>query len=189
LYEHMADVLRFLTLFKFGGIYSDTDVIVMKSFDELGENFAGDDWGDVVGCSVLGLGASGIGHEIAEYSLNEIVQRYNGKEFLDNGPWVLTRTLNHFCRTSDRKLWTLEQCNGFKLLPINTFFPVPWKDWFWYFNSTFTGETLEATKNSVLIHVWNDRSKNTRLKFNSNTAYELLAEENCPLVYDSSDHM
>lgn len=69
LYEHMADVLRFLTLYKFGGIYSDTDVIVMKSFDDLGVNFAGDDWGDVVGCSVLGLDAVGLGHKIAEYCL------------------------------------------------------------------------------------------------------------------------
>lgn len=69
LYEHMADVLRFLTLFKFGGIYSDTDVIVMKSFDDLGKDFAGDDWGDVVGCSVLGLDVTGLGHKIAAHCL------------------------------------------------------------------------------------------------------------------------
>lgn len=69
LYEHLADVLRFLTLYKFGGIYSDTDVVLMKSFDELGVNFAGDDWGDVVGISILGFDAVGLGHKIVEYVL------------------------------------------------------------------------------------------------------------------------
>lgn len=123
------------------------------------------------------------------FHFSEIVKRYNGKEFLDNGPWVLTRTLSHFCKTSDRRLWSTERCNGFKLLPINTFFPVEWKDWNWYFNSTLTSKTLEAIKNSTLIHVWNDRSKNTRLQPGSNTAYELVAEKNCPIVYSSSDHM
>lgn len=120
---------------------------------------------------------------------SEIVEHYNGKEFLDNGPWVLTRTLNHLCRTSDRKLWSLEQCHGFKLLPINEFFPVAWKDWLWYFNSTFTQDALEASRDSTLIHVWNDRSKNERIEFGSNTAYELIAEKNCPIVYSTSDHL
>lgn len=120
---------------------------------------------------------------------SEIVEHYNGKEFLDNGPWVLTRTLNHLCRTSDRKLWTLEQCHGFRLQPIKEFFPVQWKDWLWYFDSTFTKDALAASENSTLIHVWNDRSKNTRVEFGTNTAYELIAEKNCPIVYSTSDYM
>lgn len=126
-------------------------------------------------------------YEILFFS--EIVEHYNGKEFLDNGPWVLTRTLNHLCQTRDRKLWSLEQCKGFKLLPINTFFPVEWKDWFRYFNSTYTSETLQTVVNSTLIHVWNDRSKNMRVECGSNTAYELIAKHNCPTVYSSSDYM
>ncbi|KAJ6636680.1 Lactosylceramide 4-alpha-galactosyltransferase [Pseudolycoriella hygida] len=189
LYEHISDVLRFLTLFKFGGIYLDTDVVVMKNFDTLGKNFAGDDWGDVVGCSVLGLDATGLGHKIASHCLNEIVENYNGKEFINNGPRILTRTLSHICRTGDRILWTLEQCHGFRLLPINEFFPVPWNDWWWYFNNTFTLRTLRISANSTLIHVWNDRSKNTMVEFGSSTAYELLAEKNCPIVYSTSDSM
>ncbi len=69
LYEHISDVLRFVTLYKFGGIYLDTDVVVMKSFDDFSSNFAGDDRYDVVGCSVLGLDATGLGHKIAAHCL------------------------------------------------------------------------------------------------------------------------
>ncbi|KAG4066882.1 hypothetical protein HA402_012949 [Bradysia odoriphaga] len=189
LYEHMSDVLRFLTLYKFGGIYADTDVVVKKSFDGLGLNFAGDDWGTVVGCSVLGLSVTGLGHKIAAHCLNEIIHHYNGKEFIENGPWVFTRTLNHLCQTSDRNLWSIEQCHGFRLLPKNTFFPIEWIDWLWYFNATFTKSTLRASEDSTLIHVWNDRSRNTRLELGSNTAYELTAEQNCPMVYSTSDYL
>jgi len=31
----MSDVMRFLTLYKFGGIYCDLDIVAMKSFGQL----------------------------------------------------------------------------------------------------------------------------------------------------------
>ncbi len=120
---------------------------------------------------------------------SDIVENYNGKVFLANGPRVLTRTLNDICGTDDRKLWSMKQCQGFNLLPINAFFPIEWKDWSWYFNSTLTEQALVASMNSTVIHVWNDCSKDIRLEFGSNTAYELVAAENCPIVYSTSDHL
>ncbi len=38
--EHLADVLRLLTLWKFGGTYLDLDVIVKDPIESIGENFA-----------------------------------------------------------------------------------------------------------------------------------------------------
>lgn len=37
---HMSDFLRLLPLYKFGGIYFDSDVIILKSVDDLPPNFA-----------------------------------------------------------------------------------------------------------------------------------------------------
>lgn len=63
---HLSDVLRFITLYRYGGIYADLDFVVKKSFDDLGENFAGNDWGDVVAPGLMHLSQSGIGHIIAK---------------------------------------------------------------------------------------------------------------------------
>lgn len=38
--SHLSDVLRFLTLWKFGGIYLDMDMIVLKSLENFDANFA-----------------------------------------------------------------------------------------------------------------------------------------------------
>lgn len=67
LHEHMSDVLRFLTLYKFG--YLDLDVIVQRNFDDLGENFAGDDSDVAIGCGVLNFGTDQLGREMSEKCL------------------------------------------------------------------------------------------------------------------------
>lgn len=66
LFEHMSDVLRYLTLYKFGGIFMDLDVVVQRNFDHLGQNFAGDDSADAIGCGVLHFGMDRVGRKVAQ---------------------------------------------------------------------------------------------------------------------------
>lgn len=63
--SHTADVLRFLTLFKYGGIYLDLDVIVLKPLHSLPPNFVGAENDDVVGSAIINMEKDGLGHEIA----------------------------------------------------------------------------------------------------------------------------
>lgn len=44
----------------------DLDVVVQKSFDDLGEDFISDDWGDIINGAVMRLHNYGIGREILE---------------------------------------------------------------------------------------------------------------------------
>lgn len=66
LFEHIADIFRMITLFRFGGYYMDLDVIVLKNIDDLGENFIGNDWGFVLNTAFLHLNNYGIGKEILQ---------------------------------------------------------------------------------------------------------------------------
>lgn len=66
----MSDVLRLTILYKYGGIYFDTDVVVLKNMDALPANFLGKEafQGDRVGNvnnAVLGY-QDEIGHDILE---------------------------------------------------------------------------------------------------------------------------
>lgn len=62
---HTSDYLRFLSLFRFGGICMDLDVIVQKSFENIEQNFAAATSKSEVGSSILSLTQSFIGRKIA----------------------------------------------------------------------------------------------------------------------------
>uniref|UniRef100_T1GTW0 Alpha-1,4-N-acetylglucosaminyltransferase n=1 Tax=Megaselia scalaris TaxID=36166 RepID=T1GTW0_MEGSC len=38
MYSHLSDFLRYMTLWRFGGIFIDTDTVVMKSFENVSDS-------------------------------------------------------------------------------------------------------------------------------------------------------
>lgn len=70
--EHIADIFRFCTLYKFGGLYLDLDIIVLGNLDVLGEDYVGDDWYEVANNAVIHVNTYGIGREVMERCLRYI---------------------------------------------------------------------------------------------------------------------
>lgn len=64
--SHTSDFLRFATMFKFGGIYLDLDVVVLRNFDELPSNFAAAESSRFVAVGAMGFQSNGAGHIIAK---------------------------------------------------------------------------------------------------------------------------
>lgn len=64
--EHTSDLLRFISLYKFGGTYFDTDIIVQTPFTDETQNFVGIEVGNYLGSSVLKFDKNGIGHSILD---------------------------------------------------------------------------------------------------------------------------
>lgn len=64
--SHTSDFLRFTSMFKFGGIYLDLDVVVQKPFNSLPTNFAAPESVYNVAVGTIGFESDGIGHEIAK---------------------------------------------------------------------------------------------------------------------------
>lgn len=65
----MADYLRLITLYKFGGIYFNFNVIVLRNIGILPANFVAaisDEW---VSNGVMGFESDSIGHKIVEMVL------------------------------------------------------------------------------------------------------------------------
>lgn len=65
----MSDYVRFLLLYKFGGIYFDMDFLVVKSVDGLPPNFMPKEKEDKINASVLGFAANGTGHMMIDMAL------------------------------------------------------------------------------------------------------------------------
>lgn len=68
----MSDFLRYLVLYKYGGIYLDLDVVVQKNLDELPANFCGIEKEELeiadLNVAVFGL-QNKTGHHISELCL------------------------------------------------------------------------------------------------------------------------
>lgn len=64
--SHLSDVLRYLTLYKYGGTYLDLDVVVLRNLDEAGVNYSGAESDEDVAAGFMNMEPSGFGHQVAE---------------------------------------------------------------------------------------------------------------------------
>ncbi|EDV99385.1 lactosylceramide 4-alpha-galactosyltransferase [Drosophila grimshawi] len=185
LFSHISDFLRFLTLYRYGGIYLDMDVVMLRSMEDVPPNFTGAESNTHLAAGVMSLAPTGFGHEIAEACLRDFQQNFDGSDWGNNGPGVITRVAQHICGTKDISLMLEDRkrCLGFKVFERNAFYAVPWKHWRHFFEPQLLEQTLAHTKDSYLVHVWNKHSKQLAIKVGSSTAYGKYAEQHCPKSY------
>ncbi|XP_015110056.1 lactosylceramide 4-alpha-galactosyltransferase [Diachasma alloeum] len=183
--HHTSDILRYLTLAKFGGIYLDLDVVVMKSLEHL-TNFVGaEDWMNVAS-GVLGFGIDDLGRRVADACLTELKTDFRGDMWAYNGPGVITRTLKKLCDTEHIRDMSKERCHGFTVYPPSAFYPISYPDWKLYFEAKSKNSTMQTIKDSFAIHTWNKLSSAGVITVGSEVPYALVANEFCPKIYRHS---
>ncbi|KRT78932.1 hypothetical protein AMK59_8396 [Oryctes borbonicus] len=184
--SHMSDLLRYVTLWKYGGIYLDLDVIVIRSFSNLAENFAGAESQSAVAAGVLSFNDSELGHDYAAACLYDLESNYKYDDWGNNGPGVITRLLQDLCDTKKVSEMVNKNCNGFKVYPPSYFYPIAWNKWKMYFQEENSDEVFKLSQFSYTIHVWNKLSFRERLPHSSNASYVWFARKFCPQVYQTS---
>ncbi|KAG7189715.1 hypothetical protein KM043_017383 [Ampulex compressa] len=182
--SHMSDVLRYITLWKYGGIYLDLDVVVVKSLEGL-TNFAGaEDWENVA-AGVIGFDVTGMGRQVANACLRDLKKNFRGYIWGNNGPGVITRTLQKFCSTKYAQNMTTARCHGFRVFPPTAFYPVHYKKWRKYFDIKDRNATMKSLENSMVIHLWNKLSQAEQVDVDSDVPYAAIARKYCPEVFSN----
>ncbi|XP_053970922.1 lactosylceramide 4-alpha-galactosyltransferase-like [Hylaeus volcanicus] len=182
--SHMSDMLRYLTLWKYGGIYLDLDVIVTTSLERL-TNFAGaEDWDDVA-AGVMGFDMSSLGRRMADACIRDFKTNFRGYDWGNNGPGVITRTLQNICSTKYARDMTTARCHGFKVFPPTAFYPIHYKNWKMYFETKDKNATMKMLERAMAIHVWNKLSKSEEVRVNSDVPYAVIARRHCPIVFNN----
>ncbi|KAG4074488.1 hypothetical protein HA402_015777 [Bradysia odoriphaga] len=184
--SHTSDFLRYLSLYKWGGTYLDLDVIVKKSFDPIEPNYAGAENLESVAAGLINFDYKNMGHKIAELCLNEFQNGFDGDDWGNNGPGVITRVLQRFCHTYNTVWMTRTRCKGFTVFPMNKVYAIDFNYWRLFFEEYFSERAMDLTENSIIVHVWNKLSSTKRLPIGSKAAYTLLAAKYCPKVFQSS---
>ncbi|KAK5641077.1 hypothetical protein RI129_009624 [Pyrocoelia pectoralis] len=173
-----SNIARLLVLSKFGGVYLDLDMVIMKSLNGLVPNFAVAESDTSVNNAVLSIGVNGSGQEFIRLCLKELQDHFSGDEWGLNGPAVVTKVLKKMCGTESIPDMYNKNCSGFTVYPPEEFYPIPYQTWKWYFNSI----NVNSLEKSHGIHVWNKLSK--AAKSNSNKSiYSVIAKKHCPQVY------
>ncbi|XP_037040179.1 lactosylceramide 4-alpha-galactosyltransferase-like isoform X2 [Bradysia coprophila] len=184
--SHTSDFLRYLSLYKWGGTYLDLDVIVKKSFDEIEPNYAGAENLETVAAGLINFDYKDVGHKIAKLCLNEFQNRFDGDNWGNNGPGVITRVLQNICQTYNTVWMTRARCKGFTVFPMSKVYAINFNYWPMFFEDNFSELTMDLTNDSIVVHVWNKLSSDKRLPIGSQAAYTLLAAKYCPKVFKSS---
>ncbi|XP_023239132.1 lactosylceramide 4-alpha-galactosyltransferase-like isoform X2 [Centruroides sculpturatus] len=183
--SHLSDATRYALIWKYGGMFLDLDIVMMKTFPFY-KNFVIKESSNQL-CS--GIFAMERNHTILYKCMEYIKQSYDSNCFACIGPLLITKEISSFCHQEITDNITKQLDCGIKVFDPITAFPVYYTRWRDYFSSSSAENVLQRINNSVLIHVWNKLSANKKLKPGSGSAYELSMATHCPLVYEKAVHM
>ncbi|XP_034639160.1 lactosylceramide 4-alpha-galactosyltransferase [Trachemys scripta elegans] len=173
----LSDACRIAIMWKFGGIYLDTDFIVLKNLKNL-TNALGTQSKYVLNGAFLSFEAK---HKFIELCMQDYVDNYNGWIWGHQGPQLLTRVFKKWC--SIRSLRSSKSCKGVSTLPREAFYPIRWQDWKKYFEVVSSSELHRLFKNTYAVHIWNKKSQGTRFEITSKALLAQLHSHYCPSTY------
>lgn len=187
LISHTSDVMRYVALSKYAGCYMDLDIISLKSLKEVSTiNFAGMERGGpeiFLGSAVVGFGDDATGRKIANWLVHDVSANFSGNSWGANGLDTITRSVIKLCKTNLFANATLENCEGFKVCPQETFFAIPYQSNDLFFNENLFEQGKQMLENSTLTHLWNYLTWNKTVRKDSNALLTNLVKEYCPKVY------
>ncbi|KAM6418502.1 lactosylceramide 4-alpha-galactosyltransferase-like isoform 2-T5 [Pluvialis apricaria] len=173
----LSDACRITIMWKFGGIYLDTDFIVLKNLKNL-TNALGKQSQDVLNGAFLSFKPK---HEFMELCMQDFVDNYNGWIWAHQGPELLTRVFKRWCSISN--IENNMDCKGVRALSPEAVYPIHWEDWKKLFEPISSSELHKLLKNTYAVHVWNKLSHGTKLEITSQAFLAQLYSQFCPATY------
>ncbi|GAB6026387.1 hypothetical protein CHUAL_012590 [Chamberlinius hualienensis] len=174
---HLSDAARYVILYKYGGIYLDTDSIVVQTLQNL-KNVIALEVSEVLAIGVLIFDK---GHHYMTNCIYDYAMNYNATSRGYNGPRLVTRVLKQMCNVNDSFLSVLnkpEMCQGVNIFPRDTFYFFHWDD---LFREKKPYEFDFSDK--YVVHLWGRFSRARVAKIGVNSFIENLFKMVCPTVY------
>jgi len=160
-YAFVSDYARFWILYRYGGIYFDTDVEVLKSIEEIVERgpYMGNE--KLIDDNIKRLRVApglGLASAAGDPLLEGLLSQYEGRHFLkENGEMDLTTIVS--ITTEYLRTQGLVDVNGFQEIKGWTIYPPE------YFASRYKGDQIiPRTENSYTIHHYAATWKPLKLK-------------------------
>ncbi|MEX0997673.1 MAG: glycosyltransferase [Flavobacteriaceae bacterium] len=176
-WSFITDFIRLYAVYTEGGIYLDTDIEILKPFNELLEEQVFLGFQSDLESSKYPLNSAVLGgikgHEFLYQCLCETEKKQRLKFNAMGGPPIVTQV----AFANGLKTYKKQYINkGVLLLPTSYFYPFSWEESY----------TLECIKpETICIHWWEDSWKNKKKKFNYYTDSLERKFEKIPLLVSS----
>ncbi|XP_052182879.1 uncharacterized protein At4g19900 [Diospyros lotus] len=189
--QNLSNLLRLALLYKFGGVYIDTDVIVLKSLGQL-RNAIGAQTIDLETGKWSRLNNAVMvfdkGHPLVLKFIDEFALTFNGNKWGYNGPYLVSRVVS-------RMRGELNPGFDFSVLHPMAFYPVDWSRIHGLFrgprNSTHSkwlqGKLHHIRTQSYAVHLWNRQSKKLRIEEGSIISH--IMSDCCVLCNSSASNL
>lgn len=144
-FAFVADYIRFYALYSEGGIYMDTDMLLIKNIDRFLSDTAFVGFEDEFNVS-MGI----IGAEKCHFIIKKCLDFYDSTVFDMVRPPIITHIMTSIINElSPIDMNKYQKISGISLYPSDYFYPIHYKD-------TFTPETMDKyyTENTHGVHLW-----------------------------------
>ncbi|XP_020391314.2 lactosylceramide 4-alpha-galactosyltransferase-like [Rhincodon typus] len=181
----LADGCRLALLWKYGGIYLDTDIISIKPLDF--RNFVGAESVRFANNAALGFNRS---HSFVESCLRDFVEKYNGAAWGQQGPRLMTRMVKTWCETDNLANLFNKDCKGIMFLSDTWFYPIPFSNWKKYFEKNQWNKNNDDIEKEFSktngVHVWSFASSREKIQIKgSQSLIEYFFSTYCPSTYET----
>ncbi|KAM9316914.1 alpha-1,4-N-acetylglucosaminyltransferase-like isoform 2-T2 [Gastrophryne carolinensis] len=172
-----SDACRLASIWKYGGIYMDTDIISLRPIPH--ENFLAAQTLAEASNGVFGLTPS---HPLAWQFMENFVKNYKGDIWGHQGPELFTRVMKKLCGISVINSKNNVSCNKIHYLHPQRFYPIICASWRKYFE---VWPEIPTFNSSYGLHLWNFMNKE-RISMipGANTLVEHVYQQQCPTTYD-----
>ncbi|XP_066477592.1 alpha-1,4-N-acetylglucosaminyltransferase [Tiliqua scincoides] len=173
-----SDASRLAMVWKYGGIYMDTDVISIRPIPM--SNFLAAQSSQFSSNGILGFQQH---HWFLWDCMEDFVQKYNGDIWGHQGPQLITRMLGRLCNLTDFEDVVDQRCHNISFLHPHRFYPISYPEWRKYYE---VWDPSPDFKDSYALHLWNFMNQEQKnVTTGSNTLVENLFKMYCPITYRS----
>lgn len=190
-YQHMSDALRIALLHRYGGIYLDLDVVVLRSLRCL-RNTAGhltilDHF-----CIENDVLAFDKGHKLLKFFMRWMKLNYKANERSTIGPDGLAHVFRLFCNVPASKKISEEMEESFichneaplTLMPPDAFHPIRYLEQSRFFDANFVKSDVDRLKEkSYSVHIY---GSGHGAHVPKSSLFAFLAQRFCPNIYEES---
>ncbi|XP_069830057.1 alpha-1,4-N-acetylglucosaminyltransferase-like [Dendropsophus ebraccatus] len=173
----LADSCRLALIWKYGGIYMDTDIISLRPIPH--ENFLAAEYPRTSSNGAFGFSAR---HNFTWKCMEDFVQNYDGEIWGNQGPFLFTRVIRKLCDLPEFEGAEDISCGNISFLNPQRFYPIAygyWRDLY------AVWDPLPSFSDSFAVHLWNymNQFENRTMVPGSNTLVEHLYKKHCPSTY------
>ncbi|XP_059306929.1 LOW QUALITY PROTEIN: uncharacterized protein LOC132058448 [Lycium ferocissimum] len=184
--QNLSNLIRLVVLYKYGGVYLDTDFIILKDFSRLRNSIgaqsmdANGNW-TRLNNALLIFDKS---HPLVYKFMEEFALNFDGNRWGQNGPYLVSRVVEKEVISMKIKDY------NFTILPPRAFYPVYWiriGGLFLKFNAKNDSKWLEAkvlqlSQKTHGVHLWN--SQGSSMKIEQGSIIHRLVSTHCLICKD-----